>query len=413
MASDGFFYHYRDGCWHKLDDLQVRQTAKMELGRESTQHRIKEVVENLKLDYHCNPTELNGRPDLLNVRNGMLDLSTFRLLSHDPAYHSTIQLSVSYQQGAKCPMWIKFLDQIFKGGQEEIEFVREWMGHLYSSDTRQEKMLALLGSGANGKGTMIAVIEDQLGEANFSAVPLHQLCRPYYLAELHGKLLNVSSESGAAFLRNTEVLKQLVSGDTIHGEHKYKNPFKFKPYARLMFAMNELPRVSDASYGFFRRLVILPFVRTFKGKRCNRNLKESLLPERDGVFLWALEGLKRFHTRGYFMVPKSSTTSVKRYREETDSPVLFVRDACILSPNASVQANALYKKYTEWVKDNGHRSLSNVKFAERITNYFNGRITRKRTSRGNLYRGLTVKTPAEIKMEGIVHDRHHQPTFAN
>ena len=99
------------------------------------------------------------------------------------------------------------------------------------------------------------------------------------------------------------IFKAVVSGEEIEADHKFKDPFKFRPVSKLIFAMNELPRVEDHSNGFFRRVVVIPFNRTFNEDKRNRNLKYELeQQELDGIFIWALEGLYRLEERGRFVI---------------------------------------------------------------------------------------------------------------
>jgi hypothetical protein len=72
-------------------------------------------------------------------------------------------------------------------------------------------------------------------------------------------------------------------------ERKNKNPFSFKPYARLLFSCNEIPRnYGDRSEGFYRRLIIIRFENPVPPEKRDPNLIEKLASERDGIFMWAL-----------------------------------------------------------------------------------------------------------------------------
>jgi len=369
----------------------MQHYIKQALGDHNASYARNEILRNIQYDRYLDPEELNGRKDLLNLLNGALDLKQLKLLPHDRAQLSTIQLPVHYQENARCDRWLQFHDEIFAGDkdkQEKIDFLQEYTGYLLIPDVRQEKAGIFLGPGANGKGTYIAVVEAILGEANFSAVSLENLKNPHYRADLFGKLLNVSTESGAAFLKHTDILKQLISGDTIACDRKYEQPFKFEPHARFLFAMNELPRINDTSYGFFRRLVIIEFNRKFDETSRDPYLREKLLGELDGIFLWALVGLKRLRERGYFIDPPSSKARVARYQLEASSVLQFVEQECILNSEASIQAEDFYKDYVVWAKDNGLQPVSSPKFSDQILTYYRGQITRERRSEGRFYRGV-------------------------
>jgi putative DNA primase/helicase len=47
------------------------------------------------------------------------------------------------------------------------------------------------------------------------------------------------------------------------GERKFETSFEFTPYARLVFSANHPPKSEDASPAFFRRWLVVPFLKTF------------------------------------------------------------------------------------------------------------------------------------------------------
>ena len=57
--------------------------------------------------------------------------------------------------------------------------------------------------------------------------------------------------------------------------------------------MNEVPLITDTSFAFERRLIIVKFNETFVGNRADKGLDDKLSQELSGVFNWALEGLRR------------------------------------------------------------------------------------------------------------------------
>ena len=73
------------------------------------------------------------------------------------------------------------------------------------------------------------------------------------------------------------IFKALTGEDYITAERKNKNPFSFKPYARLLFSCNEIPRnYGDRSEGFYRRLIIIRFENPVPPEKRDPNLIEKL-----------------------------------------------------------------------------------------------------------------------------------------
>ncbi len=58
--------------------------------------------------------------------------------------------------------------------------------------------------------------------------------------------------------------------------------------------------------------------------------------EADGIFLFALEGLRRLMNNHYvFSETKVNADELQQYREESDSVLSFVKDYCELNPGYS------------------------------------------------------------------------------
>ena len=81
-------------------------------------NRAKEVVEYLRVDSPM----LWERPslDVINVKNGLLDVTTGELKPHSPEFLSAAQLPVSFDASAKCPAWEKFVVDVFPNDAQEL-----------------------------------------------------------------------------------------------------------------------------------------------------------------------------------------------------------------------------------------------------------------------------------------------------
>ena len=89
---------------------------------------------------------------------------------------------------------------------------------------------------------------------------------------------------------------------------KNKNPFSFQSSARLLFSCNSIPKnYGDCSEGFYRRLIIIRFSHAVPQEKKDSELLEKFRMEAGGIFLFALEGLRRLMNNHYVF----SETQVK------------------------------------------------------------------------------------------------------
>ncbi len=385
----GDFYFYKDGCYRQWDEKQVFKFVQDQVGVNYSPYKINEIMTCLKAECFKRPDEITNQV-YLNLSNGLLDLKTFVNYIHTHEVISTIQLKVRYNPSAVCHLWLKTLDEIFEGNQKKINLLQEFFGLCLTTDTKYEKALFLIGEGANGKSVILYVLQHMIGEANYSAVPLEKFDNGHYLANLFSKLANISIETNARSSVYDSNFKAIVTGDTIEADAKFKPPFKFRPYCKLIFALNNMPRVDDKTAAFFRRLLILRFTRVFDETERNRNLKFELLDELDGIFNWSLSGLRQLRERGYFEMTDEMRTEVDEYKKENNNVILFIEDKCELGPEYSESKEELYRAYSDWCRQNNCHPLAKKKFGKELKKQFPNINGDERSAYQRLWQGIKV-----------------------
>ena len=358
-----YVYLDKKGYWSPIHANYIEQLAMQKLGNDAKSARCSDVRKMVELGCLIPPgrafNELNGH---VNVKNGMLDLGTREIRPHSRDYLSTIQLQARYDLTAICPRWEQLLDEVFQGDVELIDLVQEFMGYSLIPDTSQEKALLLIGEGANGKSTLLRVWEYLLGPDNISSVTLAGLQNEFHRVTLQGKLLNITAEVNPMTVEQADYFKRIITGDTIDAAHKGCPVFSFRPFARLVFAMNRMPRVKDTSHGFYRRLLMVPFNRAFEGEDADRALSQKLTTQIDGVFRWALDGLDRLNRTGSFTEAAESARMLAAYKRANNPLVAFVQDCCELSPEADAGKDTLYAEYREYCTEKGFSPASSETF---------------------------------------------------
>src|SRR5690348_14443984 len=139
-------------------------------------------------------------------------------------------------------------------------------------DTSLQKSLLLIGEGGTGKSTFLKALMTFLGYEHVSSATLQKLeTDRFAVGRLVGKLANICADLPGTHLETSSMFKGITGGDYLQGEHKYAHSFSFRPYARLVFSANQVPRSADASEAFFDRWVLLPFDRKFRGTNSEIN----------------------------------------------------------------------------------------------------------------------------------------------
>ena len=334
--------------------------------------------------------DFNRNPYLVNVRNGLLDIRDMSFKEHTPSYLSTVRLNVEYNPQVDCPQFKKFLNEVLDC--KLIPLVQEIVGYLLTTNTASQKAFVFWGPARTGKSTLLWVVEYLLlGKKNVSNIPWQEIGDKFKTAELLGKLANVFSDLPSKSIDDTGIFKVVTGEDYLMAEKKNKNPFKFKPFARLVFSCNELPRnYVDRTEGFYRRLIIVPFSRQIEKSKIDKSLKYKFQREKEGILNWALEGLKRLYENNFEFSENELTDGVKKeYKRENNNVISFVEECCEIDSLFSCSRIEIYEAYKEFCVEAGLKTLSQIKFNKELEGNFN--ITRSRSGKLRSWNGVRIK----------------------
>ncbi|CAB3391655.1 phage/plasmid primase, P4 family [Kyrpidia spormannii] len=371
VYEGGILYRYKDGVY-KPDGEQVAKRWCLDLL--GPEHRINRVRETLAIVQTATALEYGREfdPDdgLINLKNGLLRWNTLELLPHTPDRLSRIQLPVEFDVNAECPEIRRFLRDVLPD-EEAVWTVLEFAGYCLVPNAKHEKALMLVGPGGGGKSKLIGLITALLGQENTVAIPLQELAdNRWKRADLQGKLLNAFADISHKAIENSGVFKAIVSGDSIDAERKHKDPFYFRPFAKLLFSANELPGTRDVSQAYFDRWLVIPMTRRFRGtdKEDKNILQRITRPEElSGLLNLALEALFRLEVIGYpFTVGPASQAALEQYRLDVDSVASFLEERISINPAGVVPKSVLYNAYVMWCEQAGYRPLYSNRFAQRL-----------------------------------------------
>jgi len=365
-GSGFFFYVQKRGVWLAQHDNFVGKIIKTMLENKSRRFYVQDVKKQLEWETFLTPDDLRQNRKLINLSNGMLDLQNGKLVPHKKEYYSKIQIPIEFNPTAECTRFMQFLEEIFQDDLEKIDALQDFSGYCLYPEIFIHEALFLIGSGANGKSVCINIIRKVIGRENVSALEPHQLSKKFLLGSLKDKLLNVSSEIQTKSQIDSSILKQVVSGDLVQADIKYKEPFTFRPIAKHIFSMNETPIITDRTYAMKRRLIILKFEQTFCGTKEDKHLEGKLSDELPGILNWCLVGLSRVFKNKAITKSKQMKEDKKAFMRAINPVLTFVDEFCILDKEALVGKDELYQAYKEYSEDSRLRSLSRPKFYDHL-----------------------------------------------
>ena len=373
--AGGKLYRYADGTYKQHAERYIRRRVKEILEDQTasdkwSSHRANEVVEYIRADAR----ELWERPPLdeVNVLNGILNVESRRLRDHDPGFMSPVQIPVAYDPAATCPAWNKFVRETFPEDAQSLAF--ELPADLITPSRSVQKSILLIGEGSNGKSTYLRALTAFVGSPNTAGVSLHKLeSDRFATARLIGKLANICPDLPSTHLTETSAFKAITGGDDLGAEYKYREAFEFRPYCRLVFSANHVPRSGDASHAFFRRWLVVPFERTFEPDeqipREELDAKLSDPQELSGVLNRALDVLGRVRREG-FTESASMREAWEEFRAMTDPVSVWLAQNTVESAEAFVPKDALAKAYNEFCDKVGRPGMNKKGFGRAIKRAF-------------------------------------------
>jgi len=250
----------------------------------------------------------------------------------------------------------------------------------------------------NGKSVFLETLAAVLD--NVSHLELSELFDRFKIAELEGKLANICTDVETSKVMDAR-FKKIVAGEPQSAERKFKNPFEFQPFAKILFSANDFIPTKDRTHGFYRRFDILRFNRIFKLDEQKPDLLQELKKEVPGIFNWALKGLGRLSQQNWIMTKSAYMEDChKEFKRATNPLQLFIEDECVIEGNATVDSNELRRRYKQYCEDKGYKVLSDNKLGQELKRLgINKTRIRKEEGRINLYEGIQL-------LSGPVHSVH-------
>lgn len=356
---------YKDGIYvDKQRDIEIAMILHIP---ELTQSRRREVLTYLELvaEYKEMST-----PNYMAIGNGIYDFQNDELEEYNPEVIIKNRVPVNFQADVYDPTVDGTLNKICCQDPELRMLLEEVVGYLLLRRNELGKFFVLTGTGSNGKSTFIDMLKFFLKPENYSSIALGEINQRFKTAEVFGKLANLGDDISGQYIQETDVLKKLVTGETVTAERKGKDPFQFESYAKLVFSANDMPRINDLSDGLKRRLVIVPFNAKFSDTDADFDPYISDKLQSDSAMRYLLrigiEGLKRVLAANKFTKPDVVKQALALY-EVDNNPLLGFLEEYPRIENELVRD--VYLRYDLWCRQCNLKPLSRPAFGRELSKH--------------------------------------------
>lgn len=386
--TDGCFYDFESGRYvlrnmDSISDMILRELETDGLMDFRTTTQVKNKIaclRSLEVIQMRMPDPADD-PATLNVLNGLLDFTTGDLRLHTPEYFSTNQLPVRYRDEPIediAPRWVSFVEEIMQSDAGKIRFLQQMSGYCFTRSVAHQKAFILYGTGANGKSTFIDTLQRILGPNNASSLTLKDLHKQFGLTQIFGKTMNVIEEISENFFES-DMIKKIITGSEITADRKFMDHLVFRPFAKFVFAVNDLPRIKDTSTGLYRRFHIVDFLASFDESKAEPDLAERLWDERDGIFLWCMKGWQDLVSAGGFMVPPAVAAASERFKEANSPLVEFLLRRYNIAESGRemsfmIPVTHIFEAYQKEVRELGYQPKNFQNVSKELANLNHGSL---------------------------------------
>lgn len=350
--------------WRELGELDASERTPgvvrfvQGTGSKKTIDAVLGLAKNLP-GINVSQSEFDAHPWLLNVENGVIDLRSGELQSHNPALRITQLAPVTYDPDARSDLWEQFIREVTCADDEIANFLQQAFGLALTGDVSDEVLICHNGGGCNGKSTALEAVAAMLGDYAAVAPPGLFTARnvdshPTEIAALYGKRFVTAIEQEANRALRESLVKSLTGGDTIRTRRMREDFWEMKPTWKIHIAYNRAPRLTGTDDGIRRRLRVVPWAASFKD-RPDPTVKLRLTgeSERAGILAWCVEGLRRRLALGRLESPAAVLVATDEYIDDEDLIGRFIADRCVEGPLQQAEIRSTLAAFKAWMVEDG------------------------------------------------------------
>lgn len=371
----------KEPLWHRLEDVTYLDKEGDQKAWAPTTAKVHNLMEPLAIRSRIPgaldaPAWLDDTGDqpagtVIGMKNGLLDLDTKQLSPHTPLFFNTWALDFDYNPNATCPVWDKFLTDVFAHDPAAALLLQEYVGYLISGRTDMHKALLIVGPRRGGKGTISRTVQQLVGLTNSVSPSLSSLGSEFGLASLIGKPLAVVEDARADDDRRNnatvERLLNIIGEDAVSINRKNRDYWDGTLPTRFMLFSNETPRFLDSSGAITSRFISVRLKASFETNP-DTELGAKLRRELPGIFNWALAGLQRLDEQERFTIPETMA-EMTDLMSDLASPVMRFLDEKFTitgSEDDTMTVTEVFAKFKAWAEDQEMKTMNRDTFIQRV-----------------------------------------------
>ncbi|MCR5331839.1 MAG: DUF5906 domain-containing protein [Lachnospiraceae bacterium] len=319
--------------------------------------------------------------DVIPFNNGIFNYKTKQLLPFSPDLYLLRKSKVNYPLYPVSNPQITMPDGVIwdfdsfiaslSDDPEIQDLILKVCGAVLRPNVRWDHVVCLSGNrGMNGKGTLCELLRELCGEGAYAGLKISQFSKDSLVAQLITSIAVISDENDTnATINDVANFKAAATGDSISIDRKYKSSITFKFSGLIVECVNALPNIKDNTESFLRRLLMIPFEKTFKGIE-RKYIKANYIkrPEVLEYVVWKTMNMPDYYE---FPEPDACIKLLEKYKEHNDTVLEFVKDVFPDFAWEKVPQTFVIDLYYSWCRYNHVHPDTNgsTKIKEKIQSY--------------------------------------------
>ncbi len=322
-------------------------------------------------------TKLDQDKGILGFTNGVVVLATGEFREGLPSDYISITVGYEYDQSKMSDPEVTeeimdFFGKVFPD-PDVMKYTLKFLASLLAGYTKDQLFHFGYGTGSNGKGVLLQLMQAVLGdlaqkaESSFicGAVPDANAPTPALTALVGKRFVYVSEVVEGAKINET-LFKQLSGQDRMTYRPLYGEARTFMPDFKLFMVCNNLPKFNGADFAMKRRIRVIPFVSTFtnteEAKESPRSefsyAKDDTLMGRVHEWKHAMMGILLKYYREYLKTgldnpPTGVVQDSADYMESNDILERFKVECLVADPAGRIKTDHIMRACEEFCRVNG------------------------------------------------------------
>lgn len=308
--------------------------------------------------------------NLLNLKNGVLNLDTCDFLKHNKEYMMTKTMNVLFDKDAEDRTWNKFLQVLSNQDKDWCKYLLRTIAYMLRGNPTDHCMFIWYGPRArNGKTTFSKALLHIFNNYG-TTLPPNTLAKsknrigdkpnPDIIRLVGERFVNIP-ETDKEYHLNSALIKSLTGGDAMAIRDLYSSYQDFENKGVFVLHSNHLPKVDDDTIFTSGRIVVIPFEHFLEENERDPQMFQKLTTEKakSSLLNLLIKAVKKNKQYGIKTnQPKRVIAETQKYINQADTIEWFIKENIAKKYGEWIKTELLVSRYDNWAKENRLASIS-------------------------------------------------------